>query len=93
MLLRLAAVWVHAALPCTFSGNEEHCGCIQTAELGLWGNARAVFERGLQRHPRHALMQEKLVEVPSFPLVAPHPLTSLLNNACIMRSNPWWWLG
>ncbi|CAL8466575.1 g6111 [Coccomyxa elongata] len=33
------------------------------AECGQWGAARAVFEHGLARHPRHALMLEKLVEV------------------------------
>ncbi len=36
---------------------------LQAAECGLWGVARNVFEHGLARHPRHALMLEKLVEV------------------------------
>lgn len=36
---------------------------LQAAECGLWGAARNVFEHGLARHPRHALMLEKLVEV------------------------------
>lgn len=29
----------------------------------MWGVARSVFEHGLMRHPRHAIMLEKLVEV------------------------------
>ena len=35
----------------------------QAAELGQWGIARRVFEHATQRHPRHPLMLEKLVEV------------------------------
>ncbi len=37
--------------------------CMQAAELGRWGVARTVFEHGLQRHPKHAVMAEKLAEV------------------------------
>ena len=37
--------------------------CMQAAELGRWGVARTVFEHGLQQHPKHAVMAEKLVEV------------------------------
>ena len=36
---------------------------MQAAELGKWGVARTVFEHGLRRHPKHAVMSEKLVEV------------------------------
>ena len=36
---------------------------MQAAELGRWGVARMVFEHGLQQHPKHAVMAEKLVEV------------------------------
>ena len=36
---------------------------MQAAELGKWGVARMVFEHGLRRHPKHAVMSEKLVEV------------------------------
>lgn len=35
----------------------------QAAELGRWGVARTIFEHGLRRHPKHAVMAEKLVEV------------------------------
>ena len=41
----------------------RHCLGEQAAELGLWGVARRVFEHAIQRHPRHPLMLEKLVEV------------------------------
>jgi len=36
---------------------------IQAAELGRWGVARTVYEHGLRRHPKHAVMSEKLAEV------------------------------
>ena len=36
---------------------------MQAAELGRWGVARTVFEHGLQQHPKHAVMTEKLAEV------------------------------
>ncbi len=36
---------------------------MQAAELGRWGFARMVLEHGLRRHPKHAIMAEKLVEV------------------------------
>lgn len=36
---------------------------MQAAELGRWGLARTVLEHGLRRHPKHAIMAEKLVEV------------------------------
>lgn len=67
--IRLRPETVHAARVHVPPG-EDRCYkasnlvCfIQAAELGRWGVARTVFEHGLRRHPKHAVMSEKLVEV------------------------------
>lgn len=48
---------------CDASFDKHFHQCVQAAELGRWGMARTVLEHGLRRHPKHAIMAEKLVEV------------------------------